>query len=173
MKRFAFAPLFALILGGCSQIDRIPDDKLAEDLFIGGKKAVEYGLKLALKKVEPDVAKAITQNALLANSIIKAELLPILSGVTSQEVLRATLDLVLRNLWTKLRPEIRDAVQLSLSILIANIELPRNPADRLDERSRKALMGFFSGISQGVDAVLTPPPAPVVAPAPDGFKIDK
>jgi hypothetical protein len=172
MKKFAFAPLLVLFLGGCSQIDRIPDDKLAEDLFIGGKKAVEYGLKLALKKVAPDVAKEITQNALLANSIIKAEVLPILSGASTQDVLRAALDLALKNLWTKLRTEIREAVQLSLSILISNIELPKNPADRLDERSRKALMGLFSGISQGVDAVLAPPPAATAAPE-TGFKIDR
>lgn len=173
MKNFAFAPLFVLFLGGCSQIARIPDDKLAEDLFIGGKKAVEYGLKYALKKAAPDVAKSITENAVLANTIIKGELLPLLQGASTATVLRGALDVALKNLWTKVKPEIRDAVQLSLTILIANVELPKNPADRLDERTKKALTGLFSGISQGVDSILAPPAAIAPVPAAEGFKIDK
>lgn len=171
MKKLLLIPVLAMVLGGCAQIDRIPDDKLAEDLLIGGKKAVEYGLKLALKKLAPDAAKAITDNALLANSIIKTEVLPLLSGASSAEVLRGALDVTLKNLWTKVKPEIRDAVQLSLTILIANLELPKNPTDKLDDRTKKALVGLFTGISQGVDAVLAPVPP---APAPDaGFKLDK
>lgn len=170
MKKIAFLPLLFLALSGCSQIAEIPDDKLAEDLFIGGKRAVEYGLRLALKKSAPDVAKQITENAALANTILKGEIIPLLSGASTGEVLRGALDVALKNLWTKIKPEIRDAVQLSLSILISNVQLPKNPTDRLDDRSKKALSGLFNGISQGVDAVLAPAPA---AAATEGFKIDK
>lgn len=171
MKKLAFAPLLIIALSGCSQIAQIPDDKLAEDLFIGGKKAVEYGLKYAIKKAAPEVAKQISENAILANTIIKGEILPLLQGASTATVLRGALDVALKNLWTKVKPEIRDAVQLSLTILIANIELPKNPTDRLDDRSRKALTGLFTGISEGVDAILAPPAAAVVPE--EGFKIDK
>lgn len=170
MRKLALVPLLVLALAGCSQIAKIPDDKLAEDLFIGGKKAVEYGLKYALKKAAPDLAKQITENAALANTILKGEIIPLLQGASSAEVLRGALDLALKNLWTKIKPEIRDAVQLSLSLLIANVDLPKNPTDRLDERSKKALSGLFSGISQGVDSVLSPSATPA---ATEGFTIDK
>lgn len=172
MKHVAMILLFVPFLGGCSQLARIPDDQLAQDLYIGAKQAIQFGLRLAIKKASPEGAKTIADDAKIGNTIVKGEILPLLKGSATAVLLRSALDLALTNLWIKIKPELREVVQLSLSILIANIDLPKNPADQLDERTKKALTGLFTGISEGVDAVLTPAtPAP---PAPDaGFKIDK
>jgi len=173
MKHVALVFLMIPLIGGCSQLARIPDDKLAEDLYIGAKQAIQYGLRLALKKASPETTKTITDDVKIGNSIVKGEILPLLKGASTAALLRSGLDLALTNLWSKIKPELRDAVQLSLSILIANIDLPKNPADQIDERTRKALVGLFSGISEGADAILAgllaPPP---VGPA-AGFKIDQ
>lgn len=173
MKHAALVFLMIPLIGGCSQLARIPDDKLAEDLYIGAKQAIQYGLRLALKKASPETAKTIIDDVKVGNSILKGEILPLFKGASTATLLRSGLDLALTNLWSKVKPELRDAVQLSLSLLITNIELPKNPADQIDERTKKALVGLFTGIAEGADAILAssgagPPPA---APA-AGFKLD-
>jgi hypothetical protein len=162
--------LLVLTQGSCVQIANIPDDTLAKDLNIGAQKAVEYGLKLLLKKV-PAEAQAILDNAKLANEVLKTNIIPIFSGASTGDVLRSAVDTALAQLWAKATPQIRDAIQLTLTLLSANIPLPANPADKLDERTRKALSGFFSGLSAGIDAVVSKPPTmgPITAKAAVGF----
>jgi hypothetical protein len=169
MKPFAIAFLMIPMLGGCAQIAKISDEKLAEDLYIGAKLAIQYGIKLAIQKSNPESAKTIIADVKIGNSIVKGEILPLFKGASTAVLLRNALDLALANLWSKIKPELREAVQLSLSILLTNIELPRNPADQIDERTKKALVGLFTGISEGADAAVA-----LATPAADtGFKIDK
>lgn len=173
MKAAALVFLMIPLLGSCAQIAKIPDDQLAQDLYIGAKQAIQFGLRAALKKATPEAVQTITTDVKLGNSIIKAEILPLLQGAATKELLRGALDMALANLWAKIKPELRDAVQLSLSLLISGIELPKNPTDQLNERTKKALVGLFTGISEGADAVLVVP-APPPPPATDaGFKLDK
>lgn len=173
MKLAALAFLMIPLLGSCAEIAKIPDDQLAQDLYIGAKQAIQFALRTALKKATPETLQTITADVKLGNSIIKAEILPLLQGASTKELLRGALDMSLANLWAKIKPELRDAVQLSLSLLISGIELPKNPTDQLNERTKKALVGLFTGISEGADAVLVVP-APPPPPATDaGFKLDK
>lgn len=162
--------LLVLTQGSCVQIANIPDDDLAKHLNVGAQKAVEYGLKLLIKKV-PAEAQAIVDNAKLANDILKANIIPIFSGAATGDVLKSAVDTALAQLWAKATPQIRDAIQLALTLLSANIPLPPNPADKLDERTKKALNGFFAGLSAGIDAVVSKPltTGPLTAKAAVGF----
>lgn len=163
--------LMILTQGSCTAIANIPDDVLAKDLNIGAQKAVEYGLKYAISK-SPTDAQAIRDNAKIADDIIKANILPIFSGASTGDILKSALDTALSQLWAKASAQVRDTIQLAITILTANIPLPANPADKIDERTKKALNGFFSGLAAGLDVVLAQAPTgtgPTTARAVSGF----
>jgi hypothetical protein len=165
MKRILLAGLVALfVLGGCVQIDKIPDDQLAKDLNIGAEKAVEYGLKYLIHK-DPAVAQAVKDNAKLADDVIKKNILPVFSGASTGAVLKSAVDAALSQLQGVLQPNVRAAIQLALDVLTANIPLPANPADKIDDRTKKAVNGLFGGIAAGLDAFLaTQAPPPTIGP---------
>lgn len=164
MRHAALAGLSALFaLAGCAGIDRIPDDQLAKDLNLGAEKAVEYGLKYLVRK-DPTSAQAVKDNAKLADDVIKKNILPVFSGASTGDVLRSAVDAALAQLQGVLQPNVRAAIQLALDILTANVPLPANPADKIDDRTKKAVNGLFGGIAAGLDAFLASQSGPAVGP---------
>lgn len=158
MKIFARLALAAgciafLSQNGCRTIDRIPDDQLARDVNLGAEKAVQYGLGYLVRKAPQD-AQAIKDNAKLADDVIKKNILPVFAGASTGDVLKSAVDTALAQLQGVLQPNVRAAIQLALDILTANIPLPLNPADKLDDRTKKAVNGLFSGIAAGLDQFL-------------------
>lgn len=148
-----------LFLAGCAQIAQIPDDTLAKDLNIGAQKAVTYGLRYAINKAPADAQK-IKDAAAIADTVLKQNIIPVFSGATTGDVLKSAVDTALALLNSKIgNPEVIAAIQLAIDILKANITLPTNPADKLDDRTKKALNGLFNGIAAGIDVALSPPPA--------------
>lgn len=155
-----------LILGGCAQIAQIPDDVLAKDLNKGARKAVSYGLSYAIRKAPADAQK-IKDAAQIGDTILKQNIIPIFSGATTGDVARSAVDTALSLLDSKIgNPEVVAAIQLAIDILSANINLPTNPADKLDARTKMALNGLFTGMSSGIEDVLTPTPAVTPVPPP-------
>ncbi len=171
MKAIAILGL-AILMSGCSQLGKISDDDLARDLTIGSRSAVKYSLQLALRKTAPDEAVRIKADAKTAADIISKNVIPVFSGTGTQELLRSAVDTALALLKNKVtNPKVVAAVDLGIEVIAMDVQLPKNPADRLDERTRKAILGIFSGIVQGVsDAV--PDLAPT-APARDTMSLPK
>lgn len=164
MRRIPLVGLVALLaLAGCNGIQKIPDDQLAKNLDIGAERAVEYGLKYLVRK-EPNSLQAVKDNAKLAGDVIKNNILPAFSGASTADVLKSAVDTALSQLQGVLQPNVRAAIQLALDILAANVPLPSNPADKLDERTKKALTGLFTGISDGIDKFLAGLAAAVAPP---------
>ena len=164
MKTIAFVPLVLVLLSGCSQIDRIPDDQLAHDLNVGATHGVSFLLKAALKKFPADAAK-ITADAKLADTILLKTIIPVFSGADSAAVLRSSVDTALAALKNQIKDQrVIDSIDAGIDILLLNVQLPKIPDGKLDSRTVKALNGLFSGISAGIEQVFQPSPAPARAP---------
>jgi hypothetical protein len=58
----------------------------------------------------------------------------------------------LDELTKKLTPSVVLAVQLALDVVAANVTLPVNPADRLSDRTKGALLALFQGLADGLEA---------------------
>jgi len=158
-------------LGGCSSIkervEKLTDEELAEYVYKAAKFTAKTGLKKAID-TWPEHEAAIKEDALLAVKVINENIVPVFSGASTEEVLRSAVDVALAELSDKLNPATVDVVRLALAVVAGHIELPANPADKLDDRTRKAVLAFFKGLVDGVMEVYPPaPPAPVEpAPAP-------
>lgn len=165
MKHFAAVGLVAVLaLSGCASVDRIPDDQLARDLNLGAERAVEYGLKYLVRKAPQD-AQAVKDNAKLAADVIRKNILPVFSGAGTADVLKSAVDTALSQLEGTLQPNVRAAIQLALDILTTSVPLPANPADKIDDRTKKAVNGLFGGIAAGLDAFLASQAAPAAGPS--------
>lgn len=158
--------LLVSMLSGCSWFSTLPDDQLAADLSAGSKAVVKYSLTLALRKYPADAAK-ITADAQVADQVLTKNVIPVFGGASTQDVLRSAVDQALVQLKAKITdPRVSAAIELGTELIIADVPLPKNPTDKLSDRTRKALSGVFTGISQGIEAALAPAPAPVPPPVP-------
>lgn len=160
MKQILMAVV--LVLAGCSGIDKISPDQLEA----GAKAVVKYGLTAAVRKYPADAAK-IAADAKIADSVITKNILPVFSGAETGAVLRSAVDQALAQLKNKITDaRVLAAIELGTEIIIADIALPKNPADKLDERTKELLVGIWSGISQGIQAAFPPPAEPSTTGAP-------
>lgn len=151
-----------LVLAGCSQIDKISPDQLEA----GAKAVVKYGLAAAVRKFPAEAAK-ISADAKVADQVIAQNILPVFSGAATDTVLRSAVDQALAQLKGKITDaRVSAAISLGTEIIIAEIQLPTNPADKLDERTKELLVSIFSGISQGIKAAFPPPTEPSTTGAP-------
>lgn len=156
---------------GCTSISQLSDEDLAGYVNVGAEKAVEYGLKFAVRKY-PDKAAAIQKDAVVVAGVIDDTVMKILTGTTS-EVLRSTVSQISQLLTAKIASlpsgeSLADTVKLTVDIVALNIKLPKNPAEKIDARTKGALIAFFKGVSQGVKAAFVPVPAGV-SPPPAGI----
>lgn len=144
----------ALLMSGCTVIDKLSDDDLAKDIQIGASKAIEAGANLAFSKY-PDKVAAIKKELSAASLIVKTNIIP--SFVTpTGEILTSAIKTAMTLLESKITNEqMRKNIILAAEILEANVTLPSNPLEKLDARTSKALIGLFTGISMGLDAALS------------------
>ena len=141
----------SLALVGCNQVNQVPDDQFAASIENLAKTGSEYGLKLAIDK-KPEKAEQIVKDAKIAVDVIKTTIVPTFSGAATGDVLRSAVETALTQLNEKISPEIRAAIQLVLGIVSTQVTLPANPADKIPERTRLALAGFFKGLAAGLEA---------------------
>ena len=165
MKHFILLPAL-LMLFGCAQLDKIPDDQLAKDLHIGAEKAVQYGLKLLLRKVSAADAVKVAADCRIADDILTKNIIPLFSGADTDVVLRSAVDTALALLKSKIaNSKVIDQIDLGVEILVTEVPLPKNPADKIDVRTKKLIAGVLGGIVAGIEDVFaptTPVPPPVV-----------
>jgi hypothetical protein len=172
-----FGSLFAMLLlllgglGGCKQVqetvDRLTDEELAEYVYNGSKFTAKTGLRAVLDR-HPEHVDLIKADATKASKIISENIIPIFNGATSSEVLRSAIDAALDELAANLYAPTIDIIKLALHVVAGQIELPENPASKLDDRTRKAVVAFFTGLVDAVSEtfpVVTPVPAPEPVPA--------
>ena len=138
---------------GCSAIDKVSDQDLADNIKMGAKAASEHGLKYAINK-NLDKKLEIEENAKLAVKVIRTTILPMFQGASTGDVLRKTVDLALADLSTNLTPMVMSAIQLSVNIIATEVTLPENPASKLDGRTRLALVGLFEGTAEGLEKAI-------------------
>jgi hypothetical protein len=136
---------------GCSTVRDIPDEDLARGIRTAARGAAQYGLGYVLNK-EPAKAAAVADGARLAVKALRENVIPALSGSSTQEVLRSAVETALDELSKKLTPSVVLAVQLALDVVAANVTLPVNPADRLSDRTKGALLALFQGLADGLEA---------------------
>jgi len=143
----------ALVTPGCKYVDRLSDDQLASYVQQGAENAVKYGLRLAIQK-SSDNGAAILADARIADTIDRQNVVPVFSDAATADLVRSAVDTALALLKSKVKQEVADAILLALDVLESQIPLPQNPADKIDERTRKALLALFTGIGAGLDDVL-------------------
>lgn len=172
MKAIAILGL-AILMSGCSQLDKISDDDLARDLLVGARGAVKYSLQAAFRKATPDEAARLSKDALAADQVITQNLIPVFSGAQTTDVLRSSVDAALALFKNKVsNPKLAAAIDLGIEVIAMEVKLPKNPTDKLDERTRKAILGALSGISEGIRGAIPPPDAAPI-PARDTMSLPK
>jgi hypothetical protein len=145
---------------GCTQISQLSDDDLAAYVNVGAEKSVVYGLKFAARKY-PEKAAAIQKDAIVVAGVIDDTVMKMLNG-TASDVLRSTVGQISQLLTSKIASlpsgeALADTVKLTVDIVALNIKLPKNPADKIDERTKGALIAFFKGVSTGAKTAFAAP----------------
>lgn len=161
MKILALLALFALtFVGGCRTIAEIPDEEFANGIHTISYNATYYGFKAVLNN-NPGRYAQLTADAKTTSDIIRNNVLPVFTSTTG-EVLVGAVDLALSQL--SVSSTVTDVVKVALSLVQLQVKLPDNPAAALDVRTKLALVGFFSGLAEGLDKAVADTPAPSPAP---------
>ncbi len=165
-KSLVLALFMATCLQGCKTVDNVSDEKLAKGIGVVSKGAAQYGLGYVLKK-NPDKALAIADGARIAVEVLRETILPAFTGAETEGVLRSAVDTALQELSDKLDPSMMLAVQLAIDIISTRIQLPENPLDKIDERTRLAIVAAVRGLADGFEAggAAAPPTTRETAPA--------
>lgn len=159
-KLITVACVAFLSLGGCSAINQIPDDQLQHDLNVGAMRVVSFGLKTAFNKFPAD-AKKIAADAQIALDILQQNVIPAFDGASTKDVARSVLDTAFALLKSRIKDErVIEVSDIAVDLILANVKLPKNPTDKLDERTRKILSGIFTGMADGIKAALPKATAP-------------
>ena len=169
----AMLMLFVGSLGGCTRVekmvDSLTDEELADYVYKGAKFTGKAGIKAALEKY-PDHAEDIKADALLAARLINNNVLPVFNGATTEDVLRGAVDTALAELADKLSPATVEVIRLAMVVVVTEVDLPDNRAEKLSVRAKMAVSAFFKGLADAVAEVFPPEPVPapepVVEPAP-------
>ncbi len=156
----------ATCLQGCTTIENVSDEKLAKGIGVVSKGAAQFGLGYVLKNY-PEEASAIADGARIAVKALRETILPAFTGTDTEGVLRSAVDTALQELSDKLEPSMMLAVQLAIDIISTRIQLPENPLDKIDERTRLAIVAAVRGLADGFEAggAAAPPTNRETAPA--------
>lgn len=159
---------FPLLVSSCSSVthalDRLDDDELAGYLNHGAREATRFGIDYAKKKY-PDKAVQIQKDGETAAGVIRNLIVKSFSGAATSDVARSAVDQAIALLGTRLSGSQVDGLVLVAGTVLAQIPFPKNPADKLDARTRKAVSAFFTGMAEGIETALNLP-GPAVPPAP-------
>lgn len=148
-----------MVLGGCKTVSNISDEDLALGVYVATQAATNQGLKLVFKN-NPDRIEQIKADATKAVTIIRANVLPVFDGASTDVVLRSAVDAALDNLAGNLNQTTIDTIKLALAIAATKIELPANPTDQLSPRTKGAVAAFFRGVADGLERAINEAPTP-------------
>ena len=142
--------LFGLM--GCNTIDKISDADLAANVKSIAAATSKLALTSAIEQ-NPTKKDVILENCVLVRKVIKDNLIPLLSDTTG-DVLRGALDTAIAELSSQIAPGMLTIGNAVFQSVITLIDLPENPATRLDERTKKALIGLFEGFYDSLDDII-------------------
>lgn len=167
MKFLALLALCAAALfggSGCKVVEQIPDDQLASGIKTVSFNSVYFGFKAVLAN-NPSRYQQLTADAATTTKILRENVIPIFSGASTGDVLVSAVDTALEQL--SVSSTVADVIKVALVIAESQVHLPTNPAEKLDARTKGALLGFFTGVADGLDQAVkdTPPPPPPTARA--------
>lgn len=144
---------------GCAairgKIDQMSDTELALKVNDGAEAAAHYGMKFLMDKY-PDKKAAILKDAMLASTIIKANILPVFAGASSLDVLASAIETAMGQFKGKISAEVEAAIRLGFTVVSSQISVPKIPTDKLSPRLKGAILAFFSGTSEGLDTIAPP-----------------
>lgn len=161
MKFAAFLMLCVAALGGCKTFAGMSDEELASTIYRDSKLAARAGLKIALEKAPASDAD-IRTNAKLAIKLVRENVVPLFSSPT-EDVLRSTVDTVLENVAGQVSPALVDVIQLAINAALDKIDMPTNPATKLNPRTKGALLALFNGLADGAEEAMAQVPPPSAA----------
>jgi hypothetical protein len=154
MRIMALLLMAGFALSGCKALQNLSDVDLAAKVQRVTKSAAQNGLVFLLaEKTDEEVAE-IKEKVLEANTLIRGTVIPVFVNPDSGEVLRSTLDTALSYLSDEIDPRLISIIQLSVDMTAEEIDLPDNPAANLENRYIMALVAFFTGLADGLDAGL-------------------
>lgn len=162
-KILALLALCAVTMfGGCKTVAEIPDDQLAAGIKALSYNSVYYGFKAVLAN-NPGKYQQLAADVATTTSILRSNVIPVFSGASTSEVLTAAVDQTLGQL--NVSSTVNDVIKVALVLVESQITLPTNPAEKLDARTKGALLAFFTGVADGLDKAVadTPPPPPPTA----------
>jgi Flp pilus assembly pilin Flp len=168
LLRLAALFTLALFIPGCSgvtrqigqKIDQMSDAELAVKIHDSSEGAVALAMKLLIDKM-PEKKDAILKDAAVASGVIKANILPIFSGASSNDVLAAAITGALQQLSGKISLEVDGAIRLGYGVLASKVTIPNIPTDKLSPRLKGAVTAFFTGSAEALDNLV---PAPAIVP---------
>lgn len=162
MKILALLALFALtFVGGCKTIAEIPDTEFADGIRAVAYNSTYLGFKAVLNN-NPGKYAQLAADVKTTTDIIRNNIYPIFTGATTGDVITAAVDTALAQL--SVSSTVTDVVKVALALVKMQLKLPDNPAEALSVRVKLALLGFFSGIADGLDQAVKDTPAPSPAP---------
>lgn len=140
-----------------TKLDSLSDAQLAAYLQEGASFAAQYGLQMAQKKFPSDAAR-IKTDAGQVDTFIRNVILPALQGQPTGQVVTS----LIAQFGTLVQNTTLSQVDLAVSAVALSIPLPKIPTDKLSPRAQAASVGFFTGLSQGIEknAGITPPAPP-------------
>lgn len=162
-KALVLVPAILLaVLSGCGTIRKLSDDDLASYLNTGAHVVVSHGVDFLMDKY-PDKKVAILKDITAVNVSIKGEVMPALAGANVGDLTLATVQDVLQKLDSRVSPTIKTVITSAVSSISGL--LPQKPGDKIPDRTKKAIVGVFSGISQAIEEILADEaPAPAATP---------
>lgn len=87
-------------------------------------------------------------------SLLTETVLPLIDGAALGEVTRAVADNALTLLGERVPPKMRPFILVGIDLVLARVELPASPSDRLPPAVRVLVSAFLHGVSDGCSAYL-------------------
>lgn len=146
--------LFGLSMGGCAGMSQLSDADLAAWTQSTTATEVQAGLTV-LAAVEPTRLDAIKADCEVVKQVINGPVLALFNSPTAQ-VTASTLNTAAQLLKAKIAgikngPLIVATTQSALILILNQLQLPQLPTATVSARQKGALIGFFTGIAQGID----------------------
>ncbi len=151
MRTMLIATIILATLG-CRSLAQLSDADLAKRVYSTSKFATYYGLSEAIKKY-PDKADKIKTDIVIASKILKESIIPLFSGATSEQIVRQSIDVTVALAASAFDADIANEIKLAANTALDYIDLPSNPADKLSDRVRLAILALFQGMSDGMDQI--------------------
>lgn len=147
-KLIALLVIPLLTLSSCSVVKDTPPAVVEVTVEVATQNASFFAFKAVLRN-NKDTADKLKADALVAVKAIRENILPILGGEPTGQVVVDTVNTVLGGLDIDI--SIKNIISSSIKIIITEVKLPENPTDQLDPKLKATIVGLFTGIANGLE----------------------